>query len=495
MHAGNQTSELRSRWPGIAIDIGLLALIALVLAFANGAHIHPAAAWVGPALLLAYLRARPLRRGLLTAYPFLVIVWTVQWGEVFRLSGPPFYVGALIFSAIGMLPYAADRLLAPRLAGIAATLAFPAAFVATEILITKGLPFGLWGSLAYSQAFVPPVANIAALLGFWGISFLIAWTAAVANHAWENRGRLRAASPALAAWAILALLLLGYGLQRQLSAPPARTPLEVAIVLPPVEDNANYDAAQAPLIVDHLFARSAAAARSGARLVAWPEDSFFLAAADEPALLARAAGFARGNGAWLHMSYGLRTQVGTLRYENRSALIAPSGTRAWTYRKSYPVPGYEERYMVPGDGHVVHASTPLGRLAGAICFDADHQQIMRQVGADLLVLPSDDWDAIHDLHAAMVTLRAIEYGVPILRPTINGRSLLLDGRGRTIASLPVGPGQSVIARLDSAAEATLYRTIGDSFAWACLVLLGLLALLALGPRRPLAQPLAGPATA
>jgi apolipoprotein N-acyltransferase len=485
---GDPPPDQRSKAARIGIDFAALIIVGLVLVCANGAHIIPPAAWIGPALLICFLRARPKWLGLLAAYPMLAIVWIVQWGEVFRLSGPPFYIGALIFSAMGMLPYAADRLIAPRLAGITATLVFPTAFVATEILITKGLPFGLWGSLAYSQAFVPPVANIAALLGFWGISFLLAWTAAIANHVWENRRGLRASAPALAAWAAVAILLLGYGLQRQLSSAPARPPLDVAIVLPPVEDNANYDAALAPRIIDHLFRRSEAEAGAGARLVTWAEDSFFLAAADEPALLARATDFARHSGAWLHMSYGLRTQPGTLRYENRSVLIAPSGARAWTYRKSYPVPGYEERHMLPGDGRVVHAVTPLGRLAGAICFDADHQQIMRQVGADLLVLPSDDWPAVVDLHAAMVTLRAIEYGVPILRPTINGRSLLLDGRGRVIAALPVGPGQSVAARLESAAEPTPYRTIGDAFAWTCLALLGLLVLLAFGPRRRLAEP-------
>ena len=76
----------------------------------------------------------------------------------------------------------------------------------------------------------------------------------------------------------------------------------------------------------------------------------------------------------------------------------------------------------------------------------------------------------------MAILRGIENGFAIARAARNGVLTLTDAQGRIVAlsasgmddiaslvgDLPLGPGD------------TLYRRIGDVFAWACLALVGAL---------------------
>lgn len=449
-----------------------------VSAFGNGAHSHPLAAWLAPVLLLAFVRAAPGRRGLLAAWLLFAATWAVQWSDVFRARGLELVIGALLFGGLGLLPYLADRRWSPRLAPWAGTFVFPCAIVAFELLLARGSPYGAWGMVAYTQADVAPVAQLAALAGTAGVAFLVAWLAPVALLAFRDRLATRDARTTAVAWSLVAVLALGWGWQRVHASAQSGTSLAIAFVLPDCEANCNYEAARAPALIDGLFRRSAGAAAAGARLIAWPEDSFFVPRTESAALAVRAAAFAREHGVHLMIAYGERERASELRYRNLSVLFGPDGAELWRYAKSHGVPGYEEKYMARGDGRLVSASTSFGRVAGMICFDADHSGMLRQLGGahDLLLLPSDDWPAIEWLHAAMVRIRAIEQGIAIARPTINGRSVAYDARGRVVAELPAGSSGTILAaQLPLAREATPFVRIGDAPSWACVAALGLLA--------------------
>ncbi|HEY1353036.1 MAG TPA: hypothetical protein VGF67_25765 [Ktedonobacteraceae bacterium] len=69
--------------------------------------------------------------------------------------------------------------------------------------------------------------------------------------------------------------------------------------------------------------------------------------------------------------------------------------------------------------------SPYGRLAGVICFDADYPGTPRQAGlagADVLLVPADDWQGLDPAHAHNATLRAIENGLSLVRETSQGLS-------------------------------------------------------------------------
>ncbi len=88
-----------------------------------------------------------------------------------------------------------------------------------------------------------------------------------------------------------------------------------------------------------------------------------------------------------------------------------------------------------GDGRLPVAATPDGRIAGAVCFDADFPEFVRQAAkgsADVFVLPVNEWKAIKDVHFQMHAFRAIETGVPLVRAAASGLSAAFDPWGRLL---------------------------------------------------------------
>ncbi|HWS88799.1 MAG TPA: hypothetical protein VN282_17625 [Pyrinomonadaceae bacterium] len=149
--------------------------------FANGTSSFPAAAWLAPALLLCFVRSRPAARGLALSFLAFYAAWCFQWRGVVRLPWAAFLVAGAVLAFVGFLPYVADRLLAPRLRGLKATLVFPAALVTMEYLFNVLGPNGSWGSLAYTQYGNLPLLQIVSLTGLWGYALVgdaFAWLAA-----------------------------------------------------------------------------------------------------------------------------------------------------------------------------------------------------------------------------------------------------------------------------------------------------------------------------
>lgn len=466
----------------------LATAASLCLAFANGAHAIWPMAWIAPVLMLRLTRAGDWRM-LLLGYAAFLGAWLVAWAAVLRLDGVELAMAAPVMAGLGYLPYLADRFAARRLGGLTGTLVFPAATVAMELLFASVSPFGSWGMIGYSQVGLPPLAQLATITGVFGLSFLPCWFAAVVNLVLEHRAEPRRWRWPVGAFAAILLAVIGGGVLR-LAGETAGPAIRVAALTPHVQENGNYDAGRARAIQDDLFAQTAAAANR-AEMVLWPEDSFFIPAPAEAELLTAGRVAAQLGHISLGMAYGVREREGELRYRNRFVLIDPGGTILWTYDKSHPVPGYEQAHMVPGDGRIAQLASPEGALAGAICFDGDHRSIMRQIAGArvrLLLLPSDDWPAIVDLHAAMVRMRAIEQGAPIARPTINGTAAIYDAQGRILASrLSLDrPGDALIADVPMGTGATVYGRLGDWFAWLNVAVLAVLLVAAWFRRRRVA---------
>ena len=85
----------------------------------------------------------------------------------------------------------------------------------------------------------------------------------------------------------------------------------------------------------------------------------------------------------LALAYGLRIAPQGLAYRNRLVLIGPDGRMVWRYDKAHPVPGYEARHMQPGSAPIARAATSLGILAGAICYDGDHEMVLEDIGVGI----------------------------------------------------------------------------------------------------------------
>ncbi len=144
-----------------------------------------------------------------------------------------------------------------------------------------------------------------------------------------------------------------------------------------------------------------------------------------------------------------------------------------SYLKSHAVPGWEAGIMRPGDGRLPVIPTADGRMAAAICFDADFPEFVRQAAqgsADLLIVPVNDWLAIKNIHFQMVAFRAIESGVPLIRAAATGLSAAFDPWGRVLGVADYfAPGDHTLTvQAPVGGVRTLFARTGDLFAWLCV---------------------------
>jgi apolipoprotein N-acyltransferase len=246
------------------------------------------------------------------------------------------------------------------------------------------------------------------------------------------------------------------------------------------------------VITDDLLGRTDQEARAGAKIVAWPEASATGAnvlAEDRPALLQRAGALAQQERIYLDLGLGVfpANAGAPAAMRDEAVLIAPTGAVVWTYEKTHPAPG--DPPLAPSDGKVPLVETPYGRLGNAICFDLDFPALVRQAGrggADVFLGPSDDWRAEDPVHAHAAAFRAIEGGFSLVRQASGGLALAVDYEGRVLAASDyfTTNQQVMVADVPTHGVHTIYATIGDLFAWLCIVsLLGFIGLAILQGRR------------
>jgi Carbon-nitrogen hydrolase len=95
-------------------------------------------------------------------------------------------------------------------------------------------------------------------------------------------------------------------------------------------------------------------------------------------------------------------------FANKMILVDPSGQIIVNYLKSHPVAGWEASIMERGDGRVPIVATAAGKIASAICFDADFPEFVRQAGrsgAEILIVPANDSHGFKELHLQMAAFR------------------------------------------------------------------------------------------
>jgi len=204
----------------------------------------------------------------------------------------------------------------------------------------------------------------------------------------------------------------------------------------------------------------------------WPEQNLLIFKPDEPAFIERARRLAADEHVYLAMGMARFISEKNCR-ENKLVLIDPSGQIVVSYLKSHAVPGWEASIMRVGDGRLPVIATKHGRIATAICADADFPEFLRRAGqgsADLLLLPVNDWKEIKSVHMQMAAFRAIENGVSLVRAASSGLSIAFDPWVALWASRTICPcDRTMTVQLPVAGVRTLYARTGDLFAWLCVV--------------------------
>lgn len=446
------------------------------------------ASWLAPVFLIRYFRDRPRWYGALPAVPLLALASYLQMAGGWDLDAWMVPLFSFLRPAAFFTGLFADRSLHRRLPRWAATLVYPSAATAVEYAIGF-TPFGTILAGPSTQFSLPAIAQLASVTGIWGIGFLIGWTAAVVNLAWEERAAFARARAVVVAWACCLAAVLAFGSVRAWLVRPASPTVRVAGVT--IEHPRDYwdwiDAATPRATVeahetelaslqDSLFERSAAAAAAGAKIIVWSEGNAVITREGRRAFLDRAGAFAREHGVYLAAAV-LELDYGSTLSDNKVVLFAPDGSAAFTYVKTM------SWYPTGSDGVLRAVDTPYGRIGTAVCFDMDFPYFIRRfarMGTDIVLVPSFDSERIRPYHTEVGLFRAVEGGFSMVRQVSNGASMAVDGTGRVLARQDhfTTADRLMIVDVPTRRVRTLYGPVGDAFAWLACALAAALFVLA-----------------
>ena len=393
---------------------------------------------------------------------------TMPW---FAIAGMMLGFGALFGFAVGRA-----RAVYRRLPPAAALFAFPSIWTAIEFLYSLVSPHGSYGSIAYSQVSFPAAIQIAALLGLYGVTFLLCLFAnALALLA---RGDRETAAGGI----VLCSLAVAFGVAQ------LATPQTSAIRVAALADEAAWKAApRTRAAASDMVQRYAQAARvqaeRGARLIVIPETAIRFDPQWGEDVMQPLADAARQTRATIVAGVLMLKP-----WRNAALAFQPDGTIV-SYDKRHLLPPGEDKFT-PGAGPGL-----LGRgRAVAICKDLDFPRTIRADaraaasqandprGIRVMAVPANDFRADDWLHARMAVMRGVENGLAVARSAFNGLEAISDAQGRIVARARTsGKGMTAIfAAVEPGGGSTLYTAIGDAFAWACtaraLLLGGLAAL-------------------
>lgn len=464
-----------------------LLLFALLSLLSSGRLSWTAAAWIAPIFGLRFLQTvdSPAKT---RAWHFFLALWaalSVAWYGATPIWGLAHFIFMGFNAAVGIVPYLLHEWVGARLRpAFVATLAFPLAATAVELLTVAGSPLGNFGAEGYAQFGFSWFVQLTAVTGMLGLTFMTTWFAAVINWVWAAWENGRSWTTGLAIHAAVLLLVLSYGAVRLTTAPPVESGVQVTgltvhhvdlhELMPLLTEDITTFRSRTQAIHAGYLAETAVSAANGAQLVVWPELAGIGVAEDVDALLATGAELAQARGIYLAIPTLTLDPTGAEQGINQIHLLDPNGDEVLTHVK---FGGNFIEGTLAGDGVLQFVDTPYGRISAVICWDTDFPALIAQAGAqdvDILLSVAADWEGIDPLHGQMATFRAVENGMAVVRQAQGGWSLMVDGYGRILSSAS-GPSQQQSALVPVAGVSTPYPQLGDWLGWLSLVaLLGLL---------------------
>lgn len=405
--------------------------------------------------------------------PFLVDVARHGWMAPFAL---------ILMAAGAALFWAAAAGLAARLAP-RAVLMLALMLVGAEVtraLILTGFPWALIGHIWVAT----PLAQLA---GFGGPHLLSLVTVGAALCVAALAGRLRIAGLVGLGLLVAVAFVLNPG-----PAPQAEGAQPVVrLVQPNAPQHQKWDPAFRDLFVNRLMTLTGEGAVPD--LVVWPETSvpyLLNHIEDDLRLLSEAA---RG----APLVYGIQRRDEEWRVYNSLVVMGRGGEIQSIYDKQHLVPFGEyipgARFLgamgarglaqtlgtgfSSGDVDGPLELEGIGMAVPLICYEGIFAEEIVTRGPRprlLLLITNDAWfgqAAGPHQHLAQAGLRAIEHGLPMVRAANTGISAVIDGRGRILASMPLGVHGALDVPLPPALPPTVYSRLGD---WPVFVLLGVL---------------------
>jgi len=505
----SDTEAWRGRRSAAAVASGLL----LALAFPP-VDWNPLA-WIALVPLLWAALGRGVRWALTAAWiaGFVFFVATLYWlvftiGTYTNLS-PLVSIGPVLllcaFLGLFFAVFAAGCELARR-SRVELALVSPPLWVVLEWMRTYVLGGFPWVSIGYSQYRATYLIQFAEFTGVYGVSALVVVVNVVVYRGFRRWRDQRAPGTRgmLALVGVLVVLVLwGSWRVRALEATPPAGSLRVGFIQGNVPQDVKWDRAYQGTTLDRYEDLTGRAVTEGAELVVWPETAAPFFFQEEGELRERVVALARRHRVWLLVgSPAFSYERAGVALHNRAYLVAPDGSADRYYDKMELVPFGEYvplahllffvHKVVEGIGEFRASTDPVvfptahGATFGTlICYEGIFPGLTRRFvarGADFLVnITNDAWfgrTAAPYQHLAMVTVRAIENRVPIVRVANTGFSAMVDIDGRIRWRTDLFETAWRVDTIRWTGVQTLYTRVGDLFVYACMVILAVVALLA-----------------
>ncbi len=471
--------------------LSFVALLLLLLAFANGQYAVSYAIWLAIPMLLFAVRRLKRWQAYLFAFFTLGISNFIGFDVVPFLPTAITILLSVIYATVASLPYLIDSFFRKNRDSFLSTLIFPTAMVLIEYIYLQFNAYGSWGHIAYTQESQTALMQSVSLFGMGYITFLISWFAAVANWVYEQRNNQEHVKRAVIVYGMVLGLTLAFGgLRVEFQTPNSETVRvasisahdEYKIAFNPFALNdeeggaaAKIDArAQTTELNQHLFDRSIAQAKAGAKIVFWAEGNGTILKEDEQDLYQEASQVADEQNIYLGMGLAVLDHTNERFLENKFVVFDPAGEMVIDYWKGISVPGAEAPISNNTYTGIPKIETPYGTMAAAICFDLDFPHYLKaSKGADILLAPSNDFIEIDPMHTDMARVRAIEQGFNMIRHTSHGRSAGADYTGKVISEMDhyTDADKTLITHLPTKGVFTIYSVIGDSFIIGCFLAL------------------------
>jgi apolipoprotein N-acyltransferase len=422
-------------------------------------------------------------------YAFLVDAPTFAWLMPFAVLGLPAYLA--LFPAFG---FGLARLIWSK--DGSRVLALAASLTASEWLrghVLTGFP---WNAFGYALTNPLALAQVASLIGLWGLTFLS--VAIFASPAVLIDGNSRGRRPWVApVMALLVLIAMGIFGAVRLGLQPTTTVANVKlrIMQPDLQQDARFNyAAKAEVMRKYLTLsdRASGPQSTGVRdasILIWPESAFpfFLtreadAMAQIDDLLPKGTILITGSVRAPDLPPGTRIT----RAYNSIYAIDHDGSVLSIYDKLHLVPFGEflpfqdwmERLgfvqltkvqggFIPGTGRRTMEIPNAPGALPLICYEAIFPDEVAARGDRpgwIINLTNDGWFGISTgpyQHLQQARLRAIEQGLPVVRAANTGISAVIDPMGRIVARLGLGVEGVLDSSLPAAIAPTVYARSGD----------------------------------
>lgn len=346
--------------------------------------------------------------------------------------------------------------------------------------IFTGFPWPLYGHVVTSETFW---RTLTSGVGIYGLGFLVLWIGSLAVYtlcAPSKKDKISTSTLGV----ITGLGLLTYVLYAQTipecPLPSALQHRPVRIVQPYIDQASKEAHEHAPEHLQRLYDLSSTESADPLQLIIWPETAC-------PYTLSSHLQYWPWPQSWVHtpLITGVVEAQNTphnTQYFNSLWGFDEKGKHTLTYRKKHLVPFSENvpwPDFIPWRPMVVPTSYTVGhgpitlttseglRFSPLICYDAiftgDVVSRTDPLPHVFINITNDgwfsSWGPVQHLH--IVSLRAAEEGIPLIRATNTGISALIDARGHIMQTLPFNQRGVMDVHIPPSLAHTPFRRYGD----------------------------------